>query len=46
MAAGLFLAGCESSAKLNNVRIGMTKAEVESLMGTPDSTSAQATSST
>ena len=39
---GALLAGCQSSAKLNEVRIGMTKAEVTSLMGTPDSTSAQA----
>jgi hypothetical protein len=40
--AGVFLAGCETSAKLNNVRIGMSKEEVQSLLGTPDSTSAQA----
>jgi hypothetical protein len=40
--AGVLLAGCESSAKLNNIRIGMTKAEVQSILGTPDSTSAQA----
>ncbi|HXQ81472.1 MAG TPA: SHOCT domain-containing protein [Opitutaceae bacterium] len=39
---GAFLAGCESSAKLNSIRIGMTKAEVQSILGTPDSTSAQA----
>lgn len=32
----------ESSAKLNNVRIGMAKAEVQSILGAPDSTSAQA----
>ena len=42
LAAGLFLAGCESSAKLNNIKIGMTKADVQSMLGTPDSTSAQA----
>jgi hypothetical protein len=42
MLAGALLAGCETSAKLNEVRIGMTKAEVTALMGTPDSTSAQA----
>ena len=41
LAAGLFLAGCESSAKLNNIKIGMTKADVQSMLGTPDSTSAQ-----
>src|ERR1019366_9011670 len=40
--AGVLLAGCESSAKLNTIRIGMTKADVESILGTPDSTSAQA----
>jgi len=42
LAAGLFLAGCESSAKLNNIKIGMTKADAQSMLGTPDSTSAQA----
>jgi hypothetical protein len=36
------LTGCQTSAKLNNVHIGMTKMEVQSLLGTPDSTSAQA----
>jgi hypothetical protein len=40
--AGIVLAGCESSTKLNNIRIGMTKADVQSILGTPDSTSAQA----
>jgi hypothetical protein len=40
--AGALLAGCESSAKLNNIRIGMSKEEVQSILGTPDSTSAQA----
>jgi hypothetical protein len=40
--AGVLLAGCETSAKLNSVRIGMSKDEVQSLLGTPDSTSAQA----
>ena len=39
---GVFLVGCESSAKLNNIRIGMSKEEVQSILGTPDSTSAQA----
>jgi hypothetical protein len=38
----ILLAGCQSSEALNNVRIGMTKTEVTSLLGTPDSTSAQA----
>lgn len=42
MLAGLLLAGCETSAKLNTIRIGMTKDEVLSILGTPDSTSAQA----
>jgi hypothetical protein len=40
--AAILLAGCQTSASLNNVHIGMTKAEVQSLLGTPDSTSAQA----
>jgi putative oligomerization/nucleic acid binding protein/SmpA/OmlA family protein len=40
--AALLLAGCETSAALNKIQIGMTKAEVQSLLGTPDSTSAQA----
>lgn len=34
--------GGYASAKLNNINIGMTKDQVKSLMGTPDSTSAQA----
>lgn len=38
----ILLAGCQTSASLNNVHIGMTKAEVQALLGTPDSTSAQA----
>jgi Short C-terminal domain/SmpA / OmlA family len=38
----ILLAGCQTSEALNNVHIGMTKAEVLSLLGTPDSTSAQA----
>lgn len=42
MLAAVLLAGCQSSAALNNVHIGMTKSEVQSLLGTPDSTSAQA----
>jgi Short C-terminal domain/SmpA / OmlA family len=42
MLAAALLAGCETSAALNKVHIGMTKAEVQSLLGTPDSTSAQA----
>jgi putative oligomerization/nucleic acid binding protein/SmpA/OmlA family protein len=40
--AAILLAGCQTSSALNNVHIGMTKAEVQSLLGTPDSTSAQA----
>jgi hypothetical protein len=40
--ACVLFAGCETSAKLNSVRIGMSKDEVQSLLGTPDSTSAQA----
>lgn len=37
------LAGCvSSSAKLNNVRNGMTKADVVALLGPPDSTRAHA----
>ncbi len=36
------LAGCNTAAQLNNVRIGMTKDQVIALLGTPDSTSAQA----
>jgi len=39
---GVLLAGCESSAELNNIRIGMTKAAVLTILGTPDSMSAQA----
>jgi len=39
---GLCVAGCESSARLNDIRIGMTKDEVQSIMGKPDSMSAQA----
>ncbi len=36
------LVGCNSAAQLNNVRIGMSKDQVIALLGTPDSTSAQA----
>jgi hypothetical protein len=36
------LVGCNSAAQLNNVRIGMTKDQVLAMLGTPDSTSAQA----
>src|ERR1035438_3679214 len=39
---GALLAGCMTSADLNKLRIGMTKDQVISLLGTPDSTSAQA----
>jgi len=42
MLAALLFAGCETSAALNKIHIGMTKMEVQSLLGTPDSTSAQA----
>ena len=42
MAIGVLFAGCLSSARLNEVRVGMTKDEVIALLGTPDSTSAQA----
>src|SRR5580698_5381897 len=42
MLAGILLAGCETSTALNKVHIGMSKTEVQSLLGTPDSTSAQA----
>jgi hypothetical protein len=38
----ILLAGCQTSEALNNVHIGMTKMEVQALLGTPDSTSAQA----
>jgi hypothetical protein len=39
--AALFV-GCATSTKLNDVHIGMPKADVIALLGTPDSTSAQA----
>ena len=39
---GALLAGCMTSADLNKLQIGMTKDRVISLLGTPDSTSAQA----
>jgi len=39
---GMFLAGCNTAALLNNIRIGMTKVEVIQILGQPDSTSAQA----
>jgi len=42
MLATLLLAGCETSTALNKIHIGMSKMEVQSLLGTPDSTSAQA----
>ncbi len=38
----VFLVGCVTADKLNNVRIGMTKEQVTSLLGQPDSMSAQA----
>ena len=34
-----FLLGCASSSKMNNLRLGMTKAEVIEVMGNPSSTS-------
>jgi Short C-terminal domain/SmpA / OmlA family len=42
LAAGLVLGGCNSASQLNNLRIGMTKDQVVSLLGQPDSMSAQA----
>jgi hypothetical protein len=36
------LTGCATADKLNQVQIGMTKDQVVGLLGTPDSTSAQA----
>ena len=42
MLATVLLAGCQTSAELNKIHIGMTKMEVQSILGTPDSTSAQA----
>ena len=38
----VLLAGCQTSEALNNIHIGMTKTDVQALLGTPDSTSAQA----
>ena len=38
----LFLAACNSAARLNQIRIGMTKSDVVQVLGQPDSTSAQA----
>jgi hypothetical protein len=41
--AGALLTGCATSSEtLNQIHIGMTKAQVISILGTPDSTSAQA----
>jgi len=41
--SSLFVAGCGSvAAKLNDIHIGMTKAEVIGILGKPDTTSAQA----
>jgi hypothetical protein len=42
LALGAFLAGCATSEKLNDIHIGMTKSQVLAILGTPDSTSAQA----
>lgn len=41
-AAVAIVSGCASSADLNRIHIGMSKAEVISVLGNPDSTSAQA----
>jgi len=38
----MLLTGCMTADKLNNIKIGMTKDQVIALLGTPDSTSAQA----
>lgn len=42
VAATAIVAGCASSVDLNRIHIGMTKSEVIAILGTPDSTSAQA----
>jgi hypothetical protein len=36
----LLLVGCATAPKMNKLSLGMTKPEVISIMGTPDSTSA------
>jgi len=36
-----FLGGCYTASQLNSIRIGMTKDQVTSILGRPDSTSAQ-----
>ena len=36
-----FIVGCAGSPKMNNISLGMTKAEVINVIGNPDSTSAQ-----
>ena len=38
---GTFLGGCTTASQLNNIQIGMTKDQVTSILGKPDSTSAQ-----
>lgn len=40
LAGVIFLAGCATAPKLNRLTVGMTKQEVVSVMGRPDSTSA------
>ncbi|HEY3756416.1 MAG TPA: outer membrane protein assembly factor BamE [Opitutaceae bacterium] len=40
--AVLVIAACTSSVDLNRIHIGMTKDQVVAILGTPDSTSAQA----
>ena len=42
LALGALLTGCATSEKLNDIHIGMTKSQVLAILGTPDSTSAQA----
>ena len=37
---GIMLLGCTSAVKMNDVRVGMTKAEVIDVLGKPSSTSA------
>jgi len=39
---GAILTGCATSTDMNKIQIGMTKAQVIDILGTPDSTSAQA----
>lgn len=41
-AVGALLMGCQTSSALNQIQIGMTKDQMVSVLGKPDSTSAQA----